>query len=235
MNGTLAALVAEFVATFTLTFVGAGAILVNGSGIGGGGIVAIAIAHGLALSVAVYASGHISGGHVNPAVTCAMLATRRIGAGKAVGYIIAQLAGAVVGALAVKQLVQPYIPADAAASLMLGATLGATRTNGDLFVTIIVEAIATFLLVTTIFGVAVDGRGPKNVYGFAIGLTVAADILIAGPITGASMNPARSFGPALVGGHWELHSAYWLGPILGGVIAGLVYQTVHLARAPSES
>ena len=234
MNDTFRALVAEFVATFTLTFVGAGAIVVNAGGLGGdGGLVAIALAHGLALSVAVYASGHISGGHVNPAVTCAMFATKKIGAGKAVGYIVAQLLGAVVGAFAIQQL----LPASAVDAVKLGATLGSPENQAALgeMGTLVIEAIVTFLLVTTIFAVAVDGRGPKNVYGFAIGLTVAADILIAGPLTGASMNPARSFGPALVGGHWTMHHVYWLGPILGGLVAAVLYQVVHLGKGKDDA
>ena len=90
------------------------------------------------------------------------------------------------------------------------------------------ELIFTFLLVTTIFGVSVDERGPKNVYGFAIGLTVAAEILIGGPLTGASMNPARSFGPAVMMGNWTMHWVYWVGPIAGAVIAAVLYQTVQL-------
>jgi MIP family channel proteins len=224
MNDTMRASLAELLGTFTLTFIGAGAIIANAAG-GGGGLVAIALAHGLALSVAVYATGHISGGHINPAVTCAMFATKKIGGGKAIAYIIAQLLGATIAAIALKSL----YPAAAVESAKLGATLG-SLSAAEPMKTLVIEAFLTFLLVTTIFGVAVAKGGPKNVYGFAIGLTVCLDILAAGPLTGASMNPARSFGPALIGEHWDVHHVYWLGPILGGVVAGVVYQTFLLPK-----
>jgi aquaporin TIP len=143
--------------------------------------------------------------------------------------VVSQCAGAAIAACALKYL----YPATMVAAGNLGATLaldasGALRlgTGG----TLLVEAILTFFLVTTIFGVAVDSRGPKNVYGFAIGLTIAFDILAAGPLTGASMNPARSFGPALVGGYWTGHSVYWIGPILGGAVAAVLYDAVLLRK-----
>jgi MIP family channel proteins len=225
----LSACLAELLGTFTLTFVGAGAIIINSPGGGGdGGLVAIALAHGLALSVAIYATGHISGGHINPAVTLALFATKKIDGAKAVAYIIAQMAGATIAALLLKSLFPPA----AVAAAKLGATLGATAsaTPPDTWTTLFVEAILTFFLVTTVFGAAVDSRGPKNVYGFAIGLTVCLDILAAGPLTGASMNPARSFGPALVGGYWDMHHVYWLGPILGGCVAALLYDRFLIPR-----
>jgi MIP family channel proteins len=230
MNPSFRACVAELIGTFTLTFIGAGAIITNvpsGAG-GGGGLVAIALAHGLALSMAVYATGHVSGGHINPAVTCAMLVTKRIKPALAVAYIISQLAGATIAAFLLKQL----FPETAVSVARLGATLGGEE-NAKLLGfggTLSLEAILTFLLITTIFGVAVDSRGPKNVYGFAIGLTICFDILAAGPLTGASMNPARSFGPALVGGYWDLHIAYWLGPILGAVAGAVLYDTLLLPK-----
>ena len=234
MEASFRACVAELIGTFTLTFIGAGAIICNvpsGAG-GGGGLVAIALAHGLALSMAVYATGHVSGGHINPAVTCAMLATRRIKPGLAVSYIISQLAGATLAAYVLKS----FFPESAVATARLGATLGSDE-NAKMLgtsVTLCLEAILTFLLITTIFGVAVDNRGPKNVYGFAIGLTICFDILAAGPLTGASMNPARSFGPALVGSYWDMHQVYWLGPILGAVVGALIYDTVLIPKAQKE-
>lgn len=234
MNTSFGACIAELIGTFTLTFIGAGAIICNvpnGAG-GGGGLVAIALAHGLALSMAVYATGHISGGHINPAVTCAMLVTRRIKPGLAVSYIISQLAGAVLAAYLLKSV----FPEKAVVAARLGATLGSPE-NASLLGpggTLLLEAILTFLLITTIFGVAVDKRGPKNVYGFAIGLTICFDILAAGPLTGASMNPARSFGPALVGGYWDMHFVYWLGPILGAVAGALIYGTLLIPKDQKE-
>ena len=228
------ACVAELIATFTLTFVGAGAIIVGAGGTivaggtpGSSELLQIALAHGLALSVAVYASGHISGAHINPAVTIAMLVTKKIEPVNAVGYIIAQLAGSTLGALVLKT----FLAAEAVTAVKLGATLGSPESQQLLGVggTFLFEAIFTFFLVTTIFAVAVDDRGPKNVYGFAIGLTIAADILIGGPLTGASMYPARSFGPAFVGGYWDMHWVYWAGPIVGGSVAAILYQTVQLS------
>ncbi|MEE8142656.1 MAG: MIP family channel protein [Planctomycetota bacterium] len=209
----LRACVAELMATFTLTFIGVAAICA------GGNLVAIALAHGLALAVAVYATGHISGGHVNPAVTCAMFATRRIKLPKAAAYIVSQLLGAVIALWLLKGILPSSVLQDG----NYGATLGSPEFSIGAFPTLVMEAVLTFFLVTTVFAVAVDERGPKNVYGFAIGLTVCLDILAGGPFTGASMNPARSFGPALVGDLWQLHYVYWLGPIIGGCVAGLVY------------
>lgn len=216
------ACVAEFIATFTLTFVGAGAIIACG----GNDLTGIALAHGLALSGAICVCGHISGGHINPAVTIAMLVTKKIEPINAVGYIIAQLAGSTVAAFILKS----FLAAEAVAAVQLGATLGSPENQQLLGAggTMVFELIFTFLLVTTIFGVSVDERGPKNVYGFAIGLTVAAEILIGGPLTGASMNPARSFGPAVMMGNWTMHWVYWVGPIAGAVIAAVLYQTVQL-------
>lgn len=218
--------IAELVGTFTLTFVGAGAIISTE----GGNLVAIALAHGLALSMAVYASGHISGGHINPAVTVAMLLRGKIKPPAAAGYIIAQLVGATLAAL----ILSSFFPGESIEQVKLGATLGSLSTPENATAVLAIEIVLTFLLLTTIFAVAVDARGPKNVYGFAIGLTVAFDILCAGPLTGASMNPARSFGPALVGSHWDIHWVYWVGPIVGGAIAAFLYDLVFIGDGASE-
>ena len=219
--------VVEFIGTFSLTFIGAGAIIATG----GDNLVAIAFAHGLALSMAVYASGHISGGHINPAVTIGMLVTGKIKPPAAAAYIVVQLLGATLAAFILNSCLQGTEAfGEAVKTVKLGATLGALNTSENVATVIIIEAILTFLLVTTIFAVAVDKRGPKNIYGFAIGLTVCFDILCAGAYTGASMNPARSFGPALIGGHWDIHHCYWIGPIVGGVLAALVYDRVVIGK-----
>jgi MIP family channel proteins len=218
MNSTLRASFAELLGTFTLTFIGAGAVIA-----GTGGLVGVALAHGFALAMAVYVS---QGGHINPAVTIAMLATRRARLAEALSFIGFQLAGAVLAAYALKQL----FPEAAVAAARLGATLGTPENMAALKVvkTAALEGILTFILLMTIFAVAVDKRGPKNIYGLAIGLTMAMDILAAGPLTGASMNPARSFGPAFIGGYWESHAAYWLGPILGALAAAITYESLLL-------
>lgn len=220
------ALVAEFLGTFFLCFAGIGAILSATTVVGGGGgLVAIALAHGLALSVAVNAFGGVSGAHFNPAVTIAALATGRSTLPKAAAYIVSQLAGATVAAKACAMI----FPATAVAEANLGIPLPAAwATTGTVLG---VEIILTFLLVIAIFGTALDPRGQVvKIGGFGIGLTVAVDILAGGPVTGASMNPARSFGPALVQGHWDWHGFYWVAPILGAVIGALVYQHLILEK-----
>jgi MIP family channel proteins len=222
----VSAVVAEFIGTFFLCFAGIAAILSATSTVnGGGGLVAIALAHGLALSIAVNAFGGVSGAHFNPAVTIAMLSTGRIPAANALIYIGAQCAGATTAAL----LCSSIFPVAAVAEANLGIPLPAGWvTPGTL---VLVEFILTFLLVTAIFGTAVDDRGKAvKIGGFGVGLTVTFDILAGGPVTGASMNPARSFGPALVQGYWTWHAFYWIAPIAGGVAAALLYHHVILDR-----
>ncbi len=220
------ALLAEFLGTFFLCFAGIAAILSTTSIVGGGGgLVAIALAHGLALSVAVAAFGGISGAHFNPAVTSAMLATGRISLPSAALYVVSQLAGATLAAA----ICCSVFPVAAVAEANLGIPLPAPWVTPG--VLIAVEFVLTFLLVTAIFGTAIDTRGAAvKIGGFGIGLTVTFDILAGGPVTGASMNPARSFGPALVHGMWDWHAFYWLAPIAGAVAAGLVYHHFILEK-----
>jgi aquaporin TIP len=228
MLTNLRVLSAEALGTFYLCFAGIAAILCTAPPInGGGGLVAIALAHGLALSIAVNNFGGISGAHVNPAVTAGMLITGRIKPGLAALYVVAQMLGATIAAL----ICRGIFPAEAVNAAMLGIPLPAAwASTGTIFC---VEMVLTFLLVTSVFGTAVDERGKTvKIGGFGIGLTVAFDILAGGPITGASMNPARSFGPALVMGHWEWHWLYWAGPIAGGCLAALFYQ--FLLASPAE-
>jgi len=220
------ALLAEFLGTFFLCFAGIGAILSATATVGGGGgLVAIALAHGIALSVAVNAFGGVSGAHFNPAVTIAALVTGRADVPKAVGYILSQLAGATAAAKACAMA----FPANAVAEANLGIPLPASWASpGTVFG---VEMILTFLLVVAIFGTALDPRGDiVKIGGFGIGLTVTFDILAGGPVTGASMNPARSFGPALVQGYWEWHGFYWVAPIAGAVLGALVYHHLILDK-----
>ena len=224
MMTTLRVLLAESLGTFYLCFAGIAAIVCTAPPINsGGGLVAIALAHGLALSIAVNNFGGISGAHFNPAVTMAMLVTGRIKAPLAMLYVVAQLLGATVAAVTCREI----FPAEAVSAVMLGIPLPAAwATTGTV---LCVEFVLTFLLITSIFGTAVDERGKTvKIGGFGIGLTVAFDILAGGPITGASMNPARSFGPALVMGHWDWHWLYWVAPILGGCAAALFYHHVLL-------
>jgi aquaporin Z len=223
-------LLAEAIGTFFLCFAGIAAIVSTAEPISSGaGLVGIALAHGLALSIAVSIFAGISGAHFNPAVTIGFLSTGRIAPPLAGLYIVAQLVGATVAAAACKYI----FPAGAVESSQLGIPLpGDWVTVPILLVT---EFILTFLLMTAIFGTAVDNRAMSmKLGGFAIGLTVAFDILAAGKVTGASMNPARSFGPALVHGHFEWHIWYWIAPIAGAVVAALVFHNFLLEEEPPK-
>jgi aquaporin TIP len=214
----MAVLVAEFIGTFALTLVGAGAILNNA------GLLAIALAHGLVIVVFGSALGAISGGHFNPAVTVAMLATGRIEAPKAAMYIVSQVLGSVVAAFILTQV----FPADVVAGAKLGTPLLAP--NVGIGAGILLEFLTTFFLVTAIFGTAVDARAPK-VGALFIGLTVTLDILCIGPLTGAAMNPARQIGPALVGGYLENFWLYWIAPIAGAVAAAFLYDGLFAQKS----
>lgn len=208
---------AEFIATFTLIFIGAGSILANNN------LTGIAFAHGLAIMCMVYATAHISGAHINPAVTIGMWVTKKINSKDGFFYIVAQLLGGVVGALALKTVF-----VDVSSSLNLGTP--ALASGLSFFNGVLVEAILTFLLVFVIFAVAVDKRAPKGFYGLAIGMVITFDILAGGPLTGAAMNPARAFGPAIVSGYFVNHLVYWVGPIVGGVAGAVTYNKFLLSK-----
>ena len=221
------AAVAEFVGTFGLIFVGAGAVIVASSG--QLDLVGVALAHGLVLAIMVSVTGHISGGQINPAVTIALWAAGKIATARGAVLIVAQMLGAVVGALLLRYVVGgASFDAGGAGAPALGP--GVAVGKG-----IVIEAILTFFLVFVVFGTAVDDRGPWNkTAGFTIGLTIAFDILAFGPLTGAAMNPARWFGPALVGGLWDDALVWIVGPIAGAIIAGVLYTTVLLrGREPA--
>jgi len=189
-------------------------------------LLGIAVAHGLAISIMVSAVGHISGGHLNPAVTIGFWVTRRISTFGALLYWVSQLAGAIAAAY----LLRAVIPDDTWRAVALGTPDLArdfSRTAG-----VVVEGVMTFFLVFVVFATAADERGAfGKIAGFAIGLTVTMDILMGGPLTGAAMNPARAFGPALAAQHWVNHGVYWVGPLLGGVVAGWLYDTLYLKKA----
>jgi MIP family channel proteins len=215
---------AEFIGIFALVFVGGGAIITSPLLQVQAAVVNIAIAHGLILALMVTATMRISG-HLNPAVTTAFLVTRRIEPMMAVTYWIAQFLGAIVAAYALKALYP--------AQIVAVTRLGGQSISADISMVqaISLEAIATFFLTFVVFGTAVDPKAPK-VGGFAIGLTVTAGILAIGPLTGGSMNPARSLGPAVVTGIFEGQTAYIIGPVIGAVLAGLLYDRLFLRREP---
>jgi MIP family channel proteins len=223
---TVRVFVAEFIGTFFLCFIGIAAILSGTAAVGAHPtIVGIALAHGLALTVGVAVFGGVSGGHLNPAVTAGLFATGRIKLPDAITHVIAQLAGGTGGALICKCV----FPVAAIAEANLGIPLPAAWASPGVVFTM--EFVLTFLLMIAVFGIAVDERGKAVKIGaFAIGLTVTFDILAGGAVSGASMNPARSFGPALVQGFWDFHYLYWIGPVAGAVVAALLYEHVILEK-----
>ena len=212
-------LVAEALGTFLFFFVGMGAVItttwIQGADLGG--LVTVALAHGLALAVLVSALGPISGGHFNPAVTFAVWITGRIEPVRAALYVAAQLAGAVLAALALRVVFNDaaWRPVNLATPEVLGG-VGVVQA-------IVIEAILTVVLLVAVFGTAIDPRAPK-LGGLAIGLAVAADILMGGPLTGAAMNPARWFGPAVVSGTLDNWYVWWIGPLVGAAVAALIYR-----------
>ena len=205
-------LVAEIVGTFALIFIGAGSIIAAGD------IVAVALAHGLVIALLVSSLGHVSGALFNPALTLGLWVTRRMDTANTVAYIIAQLIGAVLGALTLVVLFPE--------SFRHNAELGTPLLNGVTFAQGVgIEIVLTAFLMLAVFGTALDKRGP-SLGGFGIGLVLTMDILAGGRFTGAAMNPARAFGPALLNGNWDDHIVYWIGPIVGAVLAALLYHYV---------
>lgn len=220
---TLQCLVAEFLSTLIFVFAGEGSViayakLTNSADLTPSGLSGIAICHGLALFVAVAVSWNISGGHVNPAVTFGLLFGGHITLIKGILYWIAQLVGSSIACL-----------------LLVAATGGETTSPHALssgepsYGALILEIVTTFGLVYTVYATAVDPRSRDNVNiigPLAIGLIVGANILFAGAFDGGSMNPARSFGPALVSGDWTSQWIYWVGPLLGAALAGIAYEGI---------
>jgi aquaporin Z len=213
--------VAEFIGAFTLIFVGGGA----GIATDGHDLVAIGLANGLAIGIMVTNFGHISGGHFNPAVTFAFWVTRRITGLLAGVYIASQLLGAIIAA-AILRIFWSH-------TAFLAAVPTAHPIGGGKG--FLLELIMTFFLVTAIWATAVDPGGAfKAVAGLAIGLTITIDVYMGGPLTGAAMNPARAFGPELIGNFWANGWIYWLGPIIGALFAAFLYDTLYL-RPPRPS
>ena len=180
------------------------------------GVVGVALVFGLVIMVMIYATGHLSGAHINPAVTVAFTLTRHFPARDAVACVVAQLAGAVAGALLLLA-VWTGKPAQ------LGATVPSIGTGSAL----LYETVLTAFLMFVITAVATDTRAVGAAAAIAIGGTVGLDALFGGPVTGASMNPARSFGPALASGEWESFWIYVVGPVVGAALGALAYQLVR--------
>ena len=222
---TLRAPAAEFIGTMLFVFVGAGSIVANVSGPAGS--LGIALAHGVGLAVLVTIMLPISGGHLNPAVSVALWIGDQIDAKTLGRYVAAQLLGAIAGAL----LIQALFPA----SLVRTALLGTPQMSGAMgMVTGIgLEALFTFFLVSAVFGTSVSPQA-QRVGGFAIGLTVLAVALGGGNLTGAVMNPARAFGPALVSLTWLSQGVYWIGPMLGAAVAAVLWKFLLLPRNATD-
>lgn len=220
---------AEVLGTFLLVFIGAGTGTSVNSVLKGNpssGLLLVALAHGLALLVAFYVIGKVSGAHVNPAVSIALLSVRKLAWRDAIWYIVAQLFGAFLGALAILLV----FGKDQALTAGLGATTYGASVNQ--FQAAGVEALGAFILVLAIVGTAADKRSPAGWAGLVIGFALAAAILVAGPATGASVNPARTFGPDVVlsvlgkDGHWSQYWVYVAGPVVGGVVAAWLYRLI---------
>lgn len=226
------AYIAEFIGTFALIAAGAGSIIVtNNMGGGPAALIAIALAHGLVIACFGSMFGAVSGGHFNPAVTIALMLDKRIKQNPAIGYIIAQLAGATTAGFALSSL----FFTNTWQAAQLGTPMLASGISP--FQGMLIEAILTLFLVLAVFLTAVDERAPK-VGALFIGLIITVDILFGGPVTGAAMNPARTFGPALAGwlsgassyNPWSGHLVYWIGPLLGAIIARFLYSSFFRAR-----
>ena len=214
--------IAEFIGTFALVFVGGASIMIAKDSNSPAGLIGIALAHGLILAVMVSALMRISG-HFNPAITIGFIVARRIEVPMAGVYILGQLIGAIVAAYTLK-FTFPFTLFEITRGG--GQSLALQVSGGQGFV---LEFIATFFLAIVIFGTAVDPKAPK-IGGLAIGLVVAADILAIGPLTGASMNPARSFGPAVASGIYEAQLIYWIAPIAGSIAACALYEYLFIRR-----
>jgi len=211
-------LLAEFIGTFALIFVGIGAIKTAGHD-----VVAVALAHGLTIAAFVSATLHISGGQLNPAVTFGLVCGGHMVWSEAFRYWIVQLLGGIAAALICLGLFGRDVVVTGTPQLAINLTAG----QG-----ILVEGILTFFLVFVVHGTTVDPRG-RGLAGFAIGATITLDILFGGPLTGAAMNPARVFGPAVAANFWHDHYVYWVGPFVGGGLGGFVYR-IFIERKPAD-
>jgi len=228
MYTTFQKFVAEFLGTFALVFFGAGAICADRylQSSGGIGLLGIALAHGLAMAIMVSALGHISGGHFNPAISIGLWVTKRIGTMEVFLYWAAQVIGGIVAAFLLKAI----IPEETWRAVALG-TPELVRDFSRLSA-MVLEGVTSFFLVLIFFATAVDERGAfRSVAGFGIGLTITLGTLVIGPFTGAAMNPARAFGPALASNHWTNQGVYWIGPLAGGFVAGLLYDSLYLKKS----
>jgi len=225
---------AEGIATFCLVFFGPLSVILAAAAFGTGlaieGLIMISLAHGSAIGLMVYAFGHISGAHINPAVTIPMIITKKISPADGAGYIALQLIGGIIAAFSLVAILP-----DLGQAVNFGTQAPGDLINGDPMKALWLEMIFTFFLVTTIFLVAVHKKAAAGIHGISIGGMVFLLHLVGVPLTGASMNPARTLGPAIASGFWEFHWIYWVGPIIGGIIAGLIMNYVFVKQAETEA
>jgi len=201
-----------------------------GTGLSIEGILLISFAHGSAIGLMVYAFGHVSGAHINPAVTISMLVTRKIGIIDGIGYIVFQIIGAIIAAFSLKAILP-----ELGSKVNFGTQGGPSDLlNYSAMSGFAVELVLTFFLVTVIFMTAVHKKAPGGIAGLAIGGMIFLIHLVGVPLTGASVNPARTLGPAIASGYWDFHWIYWAGPIIGAIIAGLIMNYIFVKKAESE-
>ena len=215
---------AEGIATFLFVFLGVGTVIViSASGLAptGAGLLPIAFAHGLAIALLVAATAHLSGGHINPAVTFGAVITGKLSVQQGSLYVVAQLGGAVLAALLLAA-VMPDVELGKGGGVPPHALAPGLSVGAGLVIEIVLTAVLVFVVVSA----AMDPRGAGNLAPLAIGLAVLVDNLVGVSLTGASMNPARTFGPALAANSWGDHWVYWIGPLAGGALAALTYKYV---------
>lgn len=226
---------AESIATYALVFFGPLSIILSAVAFGEGlsieAIIMISLGHGGAIGLMVYAFGHVSGAHINPAVTIPMIITKKIGIADGIGYIVFQIIGAIAAAFTLKAILP-----ELGAKVNFGTQGGPSDLlNNSITSGLAVEIVLTFFLVTVIFMTAIHKKAAAGIHGISIGGMIFLIHLVGVPLTGASVNPARTFGPALASGFWEFHWMYWVGPIIGGIIAGLIMNYVFVKKAESEA
>lgn len=219
MRSDRAKLFAEAMGTFCLVFAGTGAVVVDQVTGGRVGSLGISLVFGLVVLAMIYTIGHVSGAHLNPAVTIGFYAAGRHPASEVLPYVLSQLAGAIGASFTLKAMFSGQ-----------GSTLGLTLPAGSASQSFMLELIMTAMLMFTIMGVATDDRAEGAMAGIAIGGMVALEAAFGGPISGASMNPARSFGPALAASNFHLHWLYWAAPILGALVGVGAYRLVQKPR-----
>ena len=239
MSINIRAGLAEMIAAFALVLFGpmsaTSALVIMGAD-WGTSVIIIALTHGLVVALMIYAIGNVSGAHINPAVTIPMIINKKIDLGNGISYIIFQILGAIIGA-ATHAIVLPMGSEIKYALNTPGQFNGVTFNDGTVFG---MEMLLTFLLVFVIFGTAVNKKSPSGWAGFAIGMTVAIGHLIGLSVSGASMNPVRTFGPAVISslqgldGAFQSHYIYWIAPILGGILASLVYHYIMMSKKDRE-